>query len=154
MGTTPDRRPGPLVEDEEIQLGPNSTAPTQVGAFNYNGTSFQLRDAVGIFDPRSGGSGITEAQHQDLDTLNHWVDQTSYDEIGRTDAKVTSITVWNNSSKTLKIREELITRLSGKVSEIVTKQYDRNTGVLKETLTEVFSRACGKVTNITRTRVP
>jgi hypothetical protein len=100
------------------------------------------------------GSGITEAQHQNLDTLDHWVDENSYDELTRTGGKVTHIVVWDSPSKLIMIREELITRVSGKVSQLVAKQYDRGTGLLKETMTEVYTRTGGKVTSITRTRVP
>jgi hypothetical protein len=97
---------------------------------------------------------LTETRHQDLDTITHWIDENSYDEIVRTGGKVTSIVVWNSVLKTIKIREELITRVSGKVSQIVTNQYDRSTGVLKETLTEIYTRTGDKVTSIARTRVP
>lgn len=149
MGTTPDRRPGPLTEDTEIRLMPNVDGPTQAGAFNFDGTSFQMRDAAGVFDPRHG-SGITEEQHQHLDTLTHWIDQTSYDEVTRTGGKVTSIVTWDSIAKNYKIREEIISRVSGKVSQVVTHQYDRITGDLKETLTETYVRSNGKVVNIVR----
>ena len=55
MPATPDRKPGPLEEDEEIRFVANAVSPTQVGAMNYDGSSFQMRDATGVFDPRSGG---------------------------------------------------------------------------------------------------
>lgn len=100
------------------------------------------------------GSGITEAQHQDLDTLNHWVDEDSYDEIVRVGGKTTQVIVWDSPSKTVKIREETITRTAGRVSQLVAKQYDRNTGLLKETMTEVYTRVGGRISAITRTRVP
>lgn len=54
MPATPDRRPGPLEEDEEVRLAANPVPPTMPGAFNYNGTSFQMQDSIGIFNPRSG----------------------------------------------------------------------------------------------------
>jgi hypothetical protein len=153
MTTTPDRRPGPLEEDEEIRLIANSTEPTQAGALNFNGEKFQLRDVLGTFDPRSSGGGITEEQHQGLKTLVHWVDENSFDEVTRTASRVTNITVWDSSSKIRKIREEQITRVGGKVSQIVSIQYDA-VGNLKETQTEVISRTAGKVSSIIRTRVP
>lgn len=52
MPRTPDRRPGPLEEDEEIQFGPNPIPPTQDGAVNYDGSSFLARDSVGTFNVR------------------------------------------------------------------------------------------------------
>lgn len=61
MPLTPDRRHGPLEEDEEIRLGSNPTPPSMAGALNYNGTSFVLRDSLGSFNPRSAGaSGLVE----------------------------------------------------------------------------------------------
>lgn len=95
--------------------------------------------------------GMSEETHRQLDQLTHEVDESSYDEITRVSGKVTGITVWTNSSKELKIREYLVSRTGGKVSQLVTKQYD-GTGTLKETLTEDFTRTSGKVTSITRTR--
>ena len=62
MSQTPDRKPGPVQEDEEIQLGPNVTAPSLPGAVNYDGTKFQMRDSFGVFDPRSG-SGVPPASY-------------------------------------------------------------------------------------------
>ena len=60
MGTTPDRKPGPLQEDEEIQLGTNASEPSVAGAFNYNGSSFKFKDGVGVFDPRTGGNYLAQ----------------------------------------------------------------------------------------------
>lgn len=60
MGRTPDRAPGPLVEDEEIQLIENATPPSTDGAFNFNGTSFVFRDAQGNYDPRSGSASFDD----------------------------------------------------------------------------------------------
>lgn len=60
MPATPDRKPGPLEEDEELRFGPNPASPTQAGAVNYSGTSFQMRDAMGTFDPRSGSASFDD----------------------------------------------------------------------------------------------
>ena len=155
MPTTPDRRPGPLEEDEEIRLIENADAPSRAGAFNFDGASFVMRDSIGAFNPRSGG-GISEEQHTNLDTLTHGIDQTSYDEITRVDGKVTHIAIWDSPLKNVLIREDTFTRSGrfGRVTQCVTKQYDRNTGALKETLTEVFARSGRSVISISRTRLP
>ena len=66
MPITPDRRPGPLEEDEEFRLIANPVGPTQPGAMNYDGTSFVMQDTLGNFNPRSGGAFPTpteEGQH-------------------------------------------------------------------------------------------
>jgi len=54
---TPDRHPGPLDEDEEIQLGEVSTDPSAGGRMRYvSPGAFRFQDAIGVFNPRSGGS--------------------------------------------------------------------------------------------------
>ncbi len=57
MPGTPDRRHGPLYE-EEINLDPLTADPAGVGALRYRGDlgEFRLRDAAGVFNPRSGGA--------------------------------------------------------------------------------------------------
>jgi hypothetical protein len=151
MGTTPDRRPGPLIEDEEIRLEANVTPPTQNGAFNYDGTSFQMRDAVGIFDPRAG-TGITESQHEALDTLVHDIDETSYDEVTYSGSDVTFYIVWTSVAKTRKVREEQYTYGTGhRVSQAVTIQYDA-AGAVKMTMTETYTYNSSRVDTVTRTK--
>lgn len=54
MPQTPDRHPGILVEDDEIQLGPTAVPPSVVGALVYNGTRFVFRDSYGTYDPHRG----------------------------------------------------------------------------------------------------
>jgi hypothetical protein len=63
MPQTPDRRPGPAVE-EELQLEENPGAPSVVGAVRYDPVTgaFQMRDAAGTFDPRGGGA-LPAASH-------------------------------------------------------------------------------------------
>jgi hypothetical protein len=105
----------------------------------------------------SAGGGITEGQHENLDTLVHWVNQTSHEEVTRIGDFITKITVWNSPAKTTKIREEIVTRagLLNRISQVVAKQYDRVTGVLKSTMTEIYTRAPGgMVASIARTRTP
>lgn len=48
-----------MIEDEEIRFVSNSNGPTVAGAFNYNGTEFVMRDAMGTFNPRSSASAFT-----------------------------------------------------------------------------------------------
>jgi hypothetical protein len=96
--------------------------------------------------------GMTEEQHRLLPSSNHWIDQDSYDEITRSGGKTTQVVTWDSPLKTRKIREEVITRTGGLVSQLVTSNYD-GSGILHETLTEVITRTGGRVVNITRTRV-
>ena len=98
------------------------------------------------------GGGITEAQHEALATLVHEIDATGYDEVIYTGGNVTSYTVWTSIAKTQKVREELYSYSSGKVSQVITKQYD-SVGALKMTMTEVYTYSGSKVTSVTRTKV-
>lgn len=95
--------------------------------------------------------GISENSHKNLDTLTHNISENSYVQLVRTSGKVTSIVIWDSSAMTLKIREFIITRTSGKVASVVAKQYD-NSGNIVETLTQVISRdSSGKTSSITNT---
>ena len=151
MGTTPDRRPGPLVEDEEIQLISNPVPPTQAGAVNFDGTSFKMRDAAGTFDPRSGSSGITEGQHEVLSTLVHDLDGDSYDEAVYVSGRVVSYTIYADSGKLRKIREYLVSYTGGLASQIVANQYDA-VGALKMTNTETYTYSGSRLATVTRTK--
>ena len=130
---------------------------SQSSVVNFNYGYGERIDSLDVDAVRTSSpvvSGMTEYEHQNLDTLTHWVDQDSYDEIIRTAGKVTHVVTWDSPAKSLMLREEIITRTAGKVSQLVTIQYSRITGMLKETETENFARTAGKVTSISRTRVP
>jgi len=99
----------------------------------------------------SAGGGITEAQHESLDTLVHGIDETSYDEVLYSSGQVASYTVWETAAKLKKIREEVYSYTSGKVSQVITKQYDV-AGTLKMTMTEVYAYTGNTVTSVTRTK--
>ena len=49
--------------------------PPQLGQIGYVSGAFRLKDSAGVFDPRSGGGGITEAQHKALLQLIHFIDE-------------------------------------------------------------------------------
>jgi len=96
--------------------------------------------------------GLTEEQHRMLPSSNHWIDQDSYDEIIKSGDKTIQVVTWDSPLKTRKIREELLTRTGGVVSQLVTNNYN-GSGILHETLTEVFNRTGGRVVSIERNRV-
>jgi hypothetical protein len=54
MGTTPDRFPGPI-EEEEVRLLADAGDPSVSGGLKYDGSSFRFRDSIGSFNPRMGG---------------------------------------------------------------------------------------------------
>jgi hypothetical protein len=136
-----------MIEDEEVILKEASGDPTEVGAIRQVGGAFRMRDATGVFNPRSGGGGITESEHEVLDTLVHWVSENNWQEIVRSGGKVTNVINWETSDKLKKIRECIITRSGGKVSQLDAIQYD-GAGVEKMRLVGVITRAGGKVASI------
>jgi hypothetical protein len=141
-----------MIEDDEIILKESTLGdPTEVGGIRQVGGAFRMKDATGVFNPRSGGGGITEAEHELLDTLTHWVNETNWQEIVRSGGKVTNVINWETSDKLKKIRECVIARSGGKVSQLDAIQYD-GSGVEKMRLTGVITRATGKVASIAWTK--
>jgi len=58
MSVTPDRFPGPLLETDEVQLSPNPGDPEITGTLRFDGSAFLMKDATGVFNPRTGGASI------------------------------------------------------------------------------------------------
>jgi hypothetical protein len=151
MPQTPDRKPGPLQELEEIQLlTPAGSAPSVSGGMVYDPGigSFQFRDATGTFDPRSGGAGLTPTSHRFLDQLVHALAEDCYMEVTRTSGQISSVTYWEDATKAKKVRETTLTRSGGQVSQIVVVQYD-SAGSAVETMTGTVARVSGQVSTIT-----
>lgn len=149
MPNTPDRFPGPLQESEEVLLTeqPTGTSPTAPGGFLYADGAFKMKDASGDFNPRSGG-GITEAQHEVLDSLVHWISETHFQEIVRSGGRVSSVVQWTDAGKTVKIREMIVTRVAGKTSQLDFVQFNA-AGAEKQRMTGVLTRdGNGRVASI------
>lgn len=104
-----------------------------------------------LSDVLTGGSGLTEAGHEALDSLTHMLAETSFTEVTRVSGKTTNVTTWTDNGKTVKVREVAITRVSGRVSQYVLTQYD-GAGALKNTLTGVITRTAGRVASIQDTK--
>ena len=150
MGLTPDRSPGPRIE-EKLTLTNDGYTADNPGDVVFDGTSFKFRDSTGEFNPRTGGSGITEEQHEVLDTLVHLLDETNYFEVTRSAGKVVSAINWTNSGKTVKVREVAITRSAGLITQVDVIQYN-GSGVESMRFTGVISRSGGKVLSIQWTK--
>jgi hypothetical protein len=154
MGRTPDRHPG---EDTLVDVGAifteQSVDPPDVGTIRYVSGALKGRDATGVFNLRTGGGGITEAQHEVIDSLVHELAETSYLEVTRSAGQVTDVIVWETAAKLKKIRETNVTRTAGQASVVVEKQYD-GAGVLKQTLTHTITRSSGQVASIATVEVP
>lgn len=147
MPRTPDRTPGPAIE-EELQLEDNGLDPSVIGGITNNAGELKGRDNTGIFNLRSG-SGLTESQHENLDTLVHALAETRFTEVVRFTGQVTDVIEWTDSGKTTKVRETNLTRSGGQVSQIVVKQYDGAGALITgQTLTGTVSRTGGQITSI------
>jgi hypothetical protein len=151
MPRTPDNIGGPLIETEYAQFYDDYGAiPDEVGTLVYFDGYFYMRDAYGVYNPRYG-TGISESEHEVLDTLVHEIDETSYDEVAYAGSSVVSYIVWASAAKLKKIREETYTYVSGKASHVVTKQYD-DAGLVKMTMTEDYTYSGSKVLSVTRVK--
>jgi hypothetical protein len=151
MPRTPDRSPGALIEDEELRLlTPGGSVPTVDGGVVYDPTSggFKMQDATGVFDPRTGGGGLTPSSHRPLDQLVHELAEDAHVEIIKVAGRVTQVIAWTDNGKTLKIREETITRVGGLVSQTVEVQYN-GAGAAVETMTRTYNRTGNEVSSIT-----
>ncbi len=102
-----------------------------------------------LSDLLAGGMG--EDAHRLLDQLTHAIDEDSFDEVLRTNGKIDSIITWETDAKLKKIREVTVSRSAGKVASVVLKQYDAS-GVLKEQLTETYTRVNGRISSVNRVR--
>lgn len=149
MPRTPDRYPG-VREEDEVRFDEVQADPPDAGSVRYVNGYLRARDSEGVFGLRGGG-GITEEQHRQLDQLVHNLAEDYYEEYTRTGNKVTNITVWTDSGKTQKIREEQYTYSGNLVTEVVTIQYD-GSGAEFERLTETYTYTANKVTSVTAVR--
>lgn len=57
MPKTPDRYPGEA-EEEGLVFEEASEDPVQVGGIRLVGGAFRMKDESGVFNPRTGGSGL------------------------------------------------------------------------------------------------
>jgi len=145
MAKTPDRRPGALEEDEEIRLGSNPGAPSLNGAMRYDGTigAFQLRDAGGTFDPRSG-SGLSPAQHAAILQLIHFIDEGPAEGFATGATKTTTGTVfpteelWKRADNTALVRKS-ITWTGATPTSVVWRIYAADGTTVLATITDTIS---------------
>ena len=101
-----------------------------------NNTEKTLTDLV------AGTGGLTADSHRVLDQLVHGLAEDYYEEYTYSGSKVTNITVWTDSGKTKKIREEQYMYTGPRITQAVTIQYDSD-GNEFERLTESYTYAFG-----------
>ena len=146
MPVTPDRHPGLIDEDEGLLLEPQAVTPTAEGEVRFvTGVGFQFRE-LGVTKGLTG-AGLTEAQHEALDTLTHAISETCYWELTRDGSgRVSTETWWTDATKVLKVREAVYARnTQQRVMSETWTQYD-GVGAVKVTLTVSYTRnAQGRV---------
>jgi len=158
-GTEEDIQPVGMDEIEDALSGrgfyfqPSGGPADEAVLVWRDGSDLKLQDAAcGPYTlTMLAANGITENQHEALDTIIHGIDKSSYDEIAYTGNNISAYTVWETASKLKKVREEIYTYDLGKVTQVITKQYD-GTGTLKMTVTETYSYSGSKISSITRTK--
>lgn len=92
---------------------------------------------------------LTISGHRYLDELVHDIAESSYEEYTYTDGKITALTVWTNTDKTIKIREEQYSYTGSNIDEIIIIQYDA-TGIEIERITEIITRQGSQILSIDR----
>ncbi len=101
-----------------------------------------------------GAPAGTLSGHESLNSLVHEVNETSYVAVTRVDSQVTNVTIWTDYGMTVKIRETIITRSGGAVSECVERQYDEfGVLIVGQQLTSSFTRTAGVITSVNAVKV-
>jgi hypothetical protein len=157
MARTPDRTPGRLEEDEEIVFTTDPGAvPSSAGALTYDPAlgagAFQMRDGLGVFDPRSGG-GLDAATHRVLDQLVHDLDET-HEQVPtfNADGIITAVVAQGVGGGTIIRDYDLMAADSdGLITDARVRQRD-GSGAVVETLTASVTIVSGVPTKNTVTR--
>jgi hypothetical protein len=150
MPRTPDRTPGESLEEGTVYDNrPPGEEPTSAGGVRYVDGSFSFRDSLGLFNPRSGGSGITEPQHKALDTLVHDLAEDNYTELTYTGQDLTSVIVWETAAKLKKIREATLSYTGDDLTQVIEKQYDAAGTTVVEEITSTLAYSSGDLISVT-----
>lgn len=149
MPRTPDRVPGPSVE-EEVQFEDRTADgnPTETGAVRFVSGDWVGYDGASV-KSLTTGTGLSEGGHRALDQLVHEIAESSFQEFEYTGQRVDAIRTYTDGAKTTKVREQEFTYTGQNVTTIVTKQYDSG-GTLVETLTETLAYTGATLNSITR----
>lgn len=144
---TPQDFGGPAFEEEALFYDSYGILPNNSGGMLYSNGNFYLKDAYGVFNPRSG-SGLTEIEHEKLDTLTHEIAENSYEEYTYINSDIINVTIWTDINKIKKIREEQYSYLNGhRIDQAITIQYDIN-GSEKSRITESYNYSANKIISV------
>lgn len=95
----------------------------------------------------AAGSGISEAQHEALDTLTHDLTETHNVVITRSSGKVVSVLMEETGGTDIRLLE-VLTRTSGKVATYRLTQYEGDGTTVKRQLDGTINRSGGNVTSV------
>lgn len=156
MPATPSNRPGRLTEDLEIKIEAQATDPADVGVIRYNGSSFRMRDASGVYDPRTGGSGLSESAHRALLQLIHFIDEGPAEGFASGATKTVTGTVfptqvlWKRADATKLVQQD-ITWTGVVPTTVEWKMYDTDGTTVLATVTDTVTYSGVFETGRTRT---
>lgn len=143
MPRTPDAFEG-KVTFANIPSVPNEGG----GDLAYVNGAWVLVDSTGPFDPRTGGGGISEAQHRILRQLIHFIGEGpaegfasgAYKEtLPAGDPFPTSVIWWESSSKLKKLVERTVTWTGASPTTDEWKIYDTDGSTVLATVTDTIS---------------
>lgn len=120
------------------------------GIIVTTGTNF-----VEITNDGAAGSGITEEDHEVIDSLVHNLAETQHTEIirGGPGNKVTGVEIRTVPVTGTLIRSTTIFRTGGKVTSTIDNQHDES-GTIIQTLTSTINRVSGKVDSVDVVETP
>ena len=147
MPATPDRRPGALSEDLEIRFDTaDGASPSAPGAFTYDPATgaYKFYDGVGVFNPRSAGTGVSAEAHKTLLQLIHFIDEGPAE--GFTSGATKTVTggafptniVWKRADAT-KLVEQNVTWTGTLPTTVQWKIYDTDGTTVLATVTDTIS---------------
>jgi len=94
-------------------------------------------------------NSLDDSEHRQLDQLVHNIAEDSFEECTYSGAFITNITIWTNSDKIKKIREEQFTYVGAQVAQLITIQYNSN-GDEVERITENYTYSGVFMANVSR----
>lgn len=132
------------VNEEEIPSR-EEVDPVQLSDLTDVGSAAPSLDSVLAGD----GTMWNSRPHRGFDTLAHGIAESSFCEITRSGGKVTTIVVFEDVTKTKRIRDLTLSRdQAGLVSGFLLRQYN-SSGVVNESFTATIARVSNRVSSIT-----
>lgn len=106
-------------------------------------TANNVQEAIG----QLSNNTFSITNHENLNTLVHFLARDGYGDLTYTGNKITYYVVWRDALKTIKDRDYVLTYTGNKVNTVVVKQYD-DSGILLHTLTETYTYSGNRITSL------